>query len=139
MPSKKIAPRYDVDINIMASIFGSQQKSKYTSIDASLTGLAMRAQEHEVPFQIGTLVEIRIPFSKEGDEKMQYLDMMGKVVRVETDLSNPELGKSMCGIHLVNVTNSELQVWKALINNFREKLHEADVNSNQFTKILRAG
>jgi hypothetical protein len=139
LQTHKIATRYDVDINVMASIFGGDDMMIYTSINASLSGIALRAIESEVPFQVGTLIELKIPFSVEGESNTNYLALTGKVVRIETDLSNPEAGKSLCGIHLVDMDKDVSKMWSTIIESLKDRiLAEREHDELDYADMLQA-
>ena len=121
---KQIADRYTAKIDVKASIFGGKEDQKFNCIDASMTGIALRATEQEASFRIGTIVEIKVPILEFGSEKPHILEVTGKVVRVEGDLNNPDHGKVLCGIHLVNLDKRQRLLWSAIIGGLKDRAEQ---------------
>ena len=134
---QNIAPRYEADLEIKASIFGGNELQSFLSVDASLSGIAIRAIDQEAPFRVGTLIEIKIPLT--GETSTKTLDLTGRVVRVEEDLNQPELGKVLCGIHLVELADRERRIWSQVIDSFKEELSKRnEEHGSDYSYLLHA-
>lgn len=126
-----IASRYHANIEVMASIIGSTEDQKFVSVDASLTDLAIKALDQELPFNIGTIIEIRIPLFLDDSKKPETLELMGKVVRVQTDEKNAGNGKVLCGVHLINMNTRESLIWEKAIKSFKQSVKERNTRENE--------
>lgn len=129
---EKFKASFSVEPMVEAAIFGARESQKFIAIDASSTALALRAVDQEAPFQDGTLIEILLEIehvSKPGEK--EPFTLIGKVMKIEVDQDNPEHGKVICGVQLVNMSKKDIFVWSNLVEALKEKIDRRNTSSNE--------
>lgn len=133
------ALRYEAELEVCASIIGGPNDQKFTTVDVSATGIAIKALEYELPFHVGTLIEIKIPVkSKDGSEGPIELMLIGKVVRIEEDPRLPDFGKVLCGVQILDMSRKDRKVWESLVESLRESIaNHPNASGNVYSQLLR--
>jgi hypothetical protein len=110
-----IALRHDLDLILKAAIMGSTILEEYVTVDASKSGISIRPLDKPIPFQVGTIVDLEIPIS-DMVTSTKNIHFLGKVVRVEKDLTNYREGKNLVGIRLIPIKNNDTEIWNAIFD-----------------------
>lgn len=109
------APRLPLDLRVESKTIGTDAAYDLNTVDVSRSGLLLSwNRKVRVPFNVNTILEMKIdPGCSHLDESVSCL---GKVVRREG-----ENGETQFGIQIVQIDNTDLNVWEGCLNQLESK------------------
>lgn len=112
---RSVAPRHNTNIFVKASIIGHTVDQEFKCINLSLTGMALISESQQCSFQIGTIIEMKLPVKERGSKKSATLELMGRVVRVEKKELEKSSQKNLCGVQLINMDTEDNCIWADVV------------------------